>query len=290
MGLLKKLFSNSKYDLETLEGIRAIKIPKYSQINGLQSPTKNIEYILQRKATEHKKNGRMDLAIECLRKSNEIMPYSNFEWQASDYLRLVSFLKKDRQIDEAKRVFISLEKQFSKDTDLMYYYSFAVNTFPNDLDNYYKSMHIQYELANIERNLTFAKKNGNLSEIESWRLQKCELLGKAYCPLKPESWQGQSAPAASFVHQKQFHEAVPFAEKAAELCPDGRKLLELASIYQKCNRLDDAISTLEKAKRTALYRSKKDTDYWFKYNVDKDLLDYIDKKKRGYVYRPRKKK
>lgn len=108
--LLKKM-AGQKYDLETLEGIRAIKIPKYSKINGLQSPTENIEYILQRKATEHKKNGRMDLAIECLRKSNEIMPYSNFTWQAKDYLRLVKYLERDGRHVEAQRELEKLQKQ-----------------------------------------------------------------------------------------------------------------------------------------------------------------------------------
>lgn len=90
-------------DLDTLDGIASIEIPRYKPIHGLASPTQNIEYILQRKATEHKRNGRMDLAIACLRKANEIMPHSNYTWQAKDYLRLVSYLRQNGQVEEAQR-------------------------------------------------------------------------------------------------------------------------------------------------------------------------------------------
>lgn len=96
---------------DTVEAIRAIPIPKYNPIVGLESPVENIEYILQRKATAHKKNGRMDLAIECLRKSNEIMPYSNFTWAASDYMRLVRYLERDGKEEEAKREEARLREQ-----------------------------------------------------------------------------------------------------------------------------------------------------------------------------------
>lgn len=89
-------------DLDTIDGIQSIEIPKYEPLQGIQSPTDNIEYILQRKATEHKRNGRMDLAIACLRKSNEIFPHSNFLWSYKDYMRLVNFLKEDGKFDEAK--------------------------------------------------------------------------------------------------------------------------------------------------------------------------------------------
>lgn len=64
----------------------------------------HIEYILQRKATEHRKNERMDLAIACLRKSNEIMPHSDIKWAKKDYLRLVEYLKENGQYDEATQV------------------------------------------------------------------------------------------------------------------------------------------------------------------------------------------
>lgn len=99
---IMSLFKKNDYDLDSLEGILSIEIPKYKPKHGLLSPENNIEYILQRKATEHKRNGRMDLAIACLRKSNEIFPYSNFLWSRNDYMRLVEFLKQDGQFEEAR--------------------------------------------------------------------------------------------------------------------------------------------------------------------------------------------
>lgn len=105
-----------KYDLNSVKGIRSIPIPKYEPLHGMQSPTNNIEYILQRKATEHKKNGNMDLAIECLKKSNEIMPHSNFSWSAKEYLRLVEFLKQDRKFEEAE----AEEKKLRKSLPLVF--------------------------------------------------------------------------------------------------------------------------------------------------------------------------
>lgn len=108
----------SEIDFNSLEGISKIKIPKYKPLSTIQSPVNNIEYILQRKATEHKKNGRMDLAIACLRKSNEIMPHSNFSYQAKDYLRLVKYLKNYGQIEEAILVESNLKNQHPELFDL----------------------------------------------------------------------------------------------------------------------------------------------------------------------------
>ncbi|HAF62038.1 MAG TPA: hypothetical protein DCK95_06905 [Anaerolineaceae bacterium] len=103
------------YDPDTIEGIESIAIPEYQQLNGITSPVNNIEYILQRKATEHKRNGRMDLAIACLRKSNEIFPYSNFLWSKKDYLRLVRFLKEAGKFEEARVEQAKIDKLFEKD-------------------------------------------------------------------------------------------------------------------------------------------------------------------------------
>lgn len=87
----------NKYNLDSLNGISGIQIPAYQPIKGIESPINNIEYILQRKATEHMKNGRMDLAIACLRKSNELMPYSNYKYEEKDYIRLIKYLRIDGQ-------------------------------------------------------------------------------------------------------------------------------------------------------------------------------------------------
>lgn len=106
MGLFKK-----NNELNSFKGIQAIKIPEYKPLQGIQSPVNNIEYVLQRKATEHKNNKRMDLAIACLKKSNELMDYSNFQYSEKDYLRFVKYLRLDGQNELAT---IEEEKIYKK--------------------------------------------------------------------------------------------------------------------------------------------------------------------------------
>ena len=61
-----------------------------------------IYYVLQRIATVFKREKKMDLAIECLRKSNEISDtYEYPPLNQKDYMRLVSFLKNEKRNDEA---------------------------------------------------------------------------------------------------------------------------------------------------------------------------------------------
>lgn len=99
-------FGKIHYDLNTLEGINSIPVKsfEYDPKDGKQYAFNKIEYILQRKATEHKKNGRMDLAIACLRKANEIMPLSDMMYPIDDYLRLAKYLRLNKQFDEAHEV------------------------------------------------------------------------------------------------------------------------------------------------------------------------------------------
>ncbi len=116
MGISDLIFRKKiSYDLDTLESIQSIAIPVYQPIKGIASPVNNIEYILQRKATEHKRNGRMDLAIACLCKSNEIFPHSNFLWGKKDYMRLVEFLKEAGRFEDARNEQTKIDKLFQKD-------------------------------------------------------------------------------------------------------------------------------------------------------------------------------
>lgn len=102
MGLLD-LFKTKKYDMDSLEGINSIPVPAKNYTTG--DPTKDcIYYILQRKATEHKKNGRMDLAIACLRKSNELSDYESKPLLLEkEYLRLVKYILQTGDIDLAEK-------------------------------------------------------------------------------------------------------------------------------------------------------------------------------------------
>lgn len=115
MGLFKTLLQkksyqekaslyNSHYKLykyDTLEHIEAIPVPTKSFTINFDFK-ESVEYVLQRKATEHKRNGNIDLAIACLKKSNEIMPYSEMLYTSDDYLRLVKYLKLANRFDEAR--------------------------------------------------------------------------------------------------------------------------------------------------------------------------------------------
>lgn len=81
-----------KYDMETVAGINSIPVPAGG----------DTYYVLQRKATEHKRNGKMDEAIACLRKSNAL---SDHEYKPllmeKDYMRLVKYLEAAGRKDEA---------------------------------------------------------------------------------------------------------------------------------------------------------------------------------------------
>lgn len=127
MGLLDKIFrinplakKVNAYDLDTIAGIRSIPIPQYKPLTGsLSTPVKNIEYILQRKATEHWKAGRYPEALACLRKSNEIMPHSNFLWSKKDYMRLVEYLRKCKAFDEARAEEEKINELFDESLNLV---------------------------------------------------------------------------------------------------------------------------------------------------------------------------
>lgn len=92
------------YDLDSLEGIQQIpnkqNIMQYAQNGSLSG---SILSDLQKKATEHKKHGNMELSIACLEKSFLIMLNSDYYW--SPYAdRYVNYLKNDRQFDKAREV------------------------------------------------------------------------------------------------------------------------------------------------------------------------------------------
>lgn len=93
---------NKTYDLDSLNGINSIPLDASSiMYNGYSTP---MYYVLQRKATEHKQNGNMDLAIACLRKSNEISDsFDRIPLLEKDYLRLVKYLEKSGDFELAEK-------------------------------------------------------------------------------------------------------------------------------------------------------------------------------------------
>lgn len=117
MGFLdwvKKIVAAAKEDpLDTVEGIRAVPVPNKRE-ESPHEPKEGVAYILQRKATEHKKNGRMDLAIECLKKSNEIIDYYRYDCTRKEYERLYRYLMDARRFDEADAEKKKVEKKYGK--------------------------------------------------------------------------------------------------------------------------------------------------------------------------------
>ena len=105
---------NDKYDLSTKEGIMAIPVSestKYPDVNSV-SVVYMPEQILSRKATEYKKLKNYDLAIECLKKVNELYPYSPFAYTRNDYERLVDMMVLAGRFDEAKVEHNKLDKKY----------------------------------------------------------------------------------------------------------------------------------------------------------------------------------
>lgn len=82
-----------EYDVSTIENIRAIPNGDF-----------NVMRPLQKMATDHKRAGNLELAIECLRKSNSIsdtLPDSRNALMSNEYLRLVKYLEKlDKNLAE----------------------------------------------------------------------------------------------------------------------------------------------------------------------------------------------
>lgn len=92
-----------KYDLTTIDGIKSIPISEVKKYpDGGKSVVYMPEQILNRQATEYKKENKYDLAIECLKKANELYPYSFYAYQRNNYERLVDFMILAKRFEEAK--------------------------------------------------------------------------------------------------------------------------------------------------------------------------------------------
>ena len=70
-----------RYDLTSVAGIRSIPVEEAKRYSdGGRSVVYMPEQILSRQATEYKNNQQCDLAIECLRKVNELYPLSFYQY------------------------------------------------------------------------------------------------------------------------------------------------------------------------------------------------------------------
>lgn len=101
----------NRYDLTSVAGIRSIPVEEAKRYSdGGRSVVYMPEQILNRLATEYKTNNQFDLAIECLRKVNELYPLSFCEYCRDDYERLVNYLVLAGRFDEAKEEHKKLDK------------------------------------------------------------------------------------------------------------------------------------------------------------------------------------
>ena len=93
----------NKYDLNTISGIKSIPVEEAKRYpDGGKSVVYMPEQILNRQATEFKKEQKYDLEVECLRKANELYPLSFYAYTRDNYERLVDFLVLAGRFDEAK--------------------------------------------------------------------------------------------------------------------------------------------------------------------------------------------
>lgn len=129
-----------KYDLSDADAILQIPVPKYKRQQLPTNVPTEPEQILQRQATYYKKTKKMDLALACLKKSNEFMKTSFYSYRVKDYMRLVDFMYLNSQFDEARSERQKIYKYLGKDevgelTELM-------NELPTarERDEYYRRL------------------------------------------------------------------------------------------------------------------------------------------------------
>ena len=98
--------ANNKFDrtfyLDNEDAILSIPVVNLFKMDKSFNGVTSCYNILNKKATAFKRAGRMDLAIACLRKLNQYMEMSGRAYSAKDYMRLVEFLKQDRQFEAAR--------------------------------------------------------------------------------------------------------------------------------------------------------------------------------------------
>jgi hypothetical protein len=93
----------AKYDLSSAEGIMAI--PRDASLHhggGIHSYTGDIDYYLRNKGYGYEKAGNIELAILCLKKSNEIRMFCRNGYRRDDYYSLVRMLALHGRVDEAQ--------------------------------------------------------------------------------------------------------------------------------------------------------------------------------------------
>lgn len=149
-----------EYDLTTVEGIQEIPAEQMQPwIRKAPGAPSHPEQILNRKATEYKRLNKMDLAIECLKKANEIYEVSDYVYSEKDYLRLVRYLQAAGRFEEAR----------AEQEKIAHKFGHAPNVQPEK--------NPMMEQAN-QRSISNAKELGTDLVEASWVDVCCETCGK----------------------------------------------------------------------------------------------------------------
>lgn len=102
----------SAFDLTSVEGIRAITVdavtPWVKSAPGV--PSHPVE-ILSKQASAYARD-HIDLAVECLRKANELRPVSGMVYSEDSYLRLVRYLYKAERFAEGDSEYQRIQQMF----------------------------------------------------------------------------------------------------------------------------------------------------------------------------------
>ncbi|NLS84181.1 MAG: hypothetical protein GXZ14_01005, partial [Ruminococcaceae bacterium] len=97
---------DAEYDSTTLDGIAAIPATANNDYIPVEdeygSAFTSVSYRLERKATEHKQAGNLELAIACLRKANEINSRCYNCVSESACVRIIEYLKQQGKFSEAR--------------------------------------------------------------------------------------------------------------------------------------------------------------------------------------------
>ena len=92
--------------------------------------------------------------------------------------------------------------------------------------------------------------------------------------------------AKCYEGEYEFDKAIENYEKASSFSPHNQSfIINLSNVYVKKNQLEKAKDIFEAATHSEAYK-----DEGFRTAIDKYLIDINDKIKRGYIYRPRKRK
>ena len=112
------LWLEQKYDFTTIEGIRSIPL---NAVNAPQSSngssTGTADMHLRSRGFQYEKDGEEDLALACLKRSNEIRQYKRIGYRKDDYYSYVRMLVRFAHISEARQEKKRIDKFFGNYVD-----------------------------------------------------------------------------------------------------------------------------------------------------------------------------